>query len=196
MCGVGRQHLGPFCYYLRRPFELLVFLRAHGFADPIGRPIAMNRSNDLLIPELRHPGFPWVVQSWLDKGCSGFTHVWGRSRAGKNVVRQVTAKNRFARALAAVTAWCRVNRHRSIPDRHAHLTAMMRGHYAYYGITGNSRRISWYARQVATIWQKWLSRRDRRNRFPKSRFSALLQRHPLPAARIVHRYTFASKALP
>jgi len=53
-----------------------------------------------------------------------------------------------------------------------------------------------YARQVATIWQKWLSRRDRRSRFPKSRFSALLQRHALPAARIVHRYTFASKALP
>jgi hypothetical protein len=50
--------------------------------------------------------------------------------------------------------------------------------------------------RVATIWQKWLSRRDRRGRFPKSRFSALLQRHPLPAARIVHRYTLASKALP
>ena len=46
------------------------------------------------------------------------------------------------------------------------------------------------------VWQKWLSRRDRRSRFPKNRFSALLQRHPLPAARIVHRYTFASKALP
>jgi hypothetical protein len=63
------------------------------------------------------------------------------SRAGKNVVRQVTAKNRYARALAAVTAWCWVNRHQSIPDQQAHLTAMMRGHYAYYGITGNSRRI-------------------------------------------------------
>ena len=126
----------------------------------------------------------------------GFSHVWGRSRAGKNVVRQVTAKNRYARALAAVTAWCRVNRHQSIPDQHAHLTAMMRGHYAYYVITGNFRRISWYARQVATIWQKWLSRRDRRSRFSKTRFSALLRRHPLPAARIVHRYTYASKALP
>ena len=89
-----------------------------------------------------------------------------------------------------------MKRHQSIPDQHAHLTAMMRGHYAYYGITGNYRRLSWYARQVATIWQKWLARRDRRGRFPKSRFSALLQRHPLPAARIVHRYTFASKTLP
>jgi RNA-directed DNA polymerase len=65
----------------------------------------------------------------------GFAHVWGKSRLGKNVVRQVTAKNRYARALAAITAWCRVNRHQSIPDQHAHLTAMMRGHYAYYGIT-------------------------------------------------------------
>src|SRR5580704_16290790 len=78
----------------------------------------------------------------------------GKSRAGKNVVRQLTAKNRYARALAAITAWCRMNRHQSIPDQHAHLTAMMRGHYAYYGITGNYRRLSWYARQVATIWQK------------------------------------------
>src|SRR6202030_1072124 len=41
----------------------------------------------------------------------GFTHIWGKSRAGKNVVRQVTAKNRYARALAAVTDWCRRNRH-------------------------------------------------------------------------------------
>jgi hypothetical protein len=38
--------------------------------------------------------------------------------------------------------------------------------------------------------------RDRRGRFPKSRFAALPKRHPLPAARIVHRYTLASKALP
>jgi RNA-directed DNA polymerase len=126
----------------------------------------------------------------------GFTHIWGKSRAGNNVVRQVTAKNRYARALAAVTAWCRINRHQSIPDQHAHLTAMMRGHYAYYGITGNSRRLSWYARQVARIWEKWLSRRDRGSRCYWRRFTALLKRCPLPAPRIVHRYTTASEALP
>ena len=129
--------------------------------------------------------------------CLRTARVTGRSACScSRLVRQVTAKNRYARALAAVTAWCRGNRHRSIADQRAHLTAMMRGHDAYYGITGNFRRISWYARQVATIWQKWLSRRDRRSWFPKSRFSALLRRHPLPVARIVHRYTFASKALP
>jgi hypothetical protein len=50
---------------------------------------------------------------------------WGKSRAGKNVVRQVTAKNRYARALEAVTDWCRRNRHQPIPDQSAHLTAMI-----------------------------------------------------------------------
>jgi RNA-directed DNA polymerase len=123
-------------------------------------------------------------------------HIWGKSLAGKNVVRQVTAKSRYSRALAAVTTWCRINRHQSIPDQHAHLIAMMRGHYAYFGISGNSRRIRWYAHQVARTWQKWLSRRGHGTWFKWGRFTTLLKRYPLPAARIVHRYTTASEALP
>jgi hypothetical protein len=63
---------------------------------------------------------------------------------------------------------------------------MMRGHYAYYGITGNFRRLSWYAYQVARIWQNWLSRRDRMSRLKWTRFNALLKRHPLPADRRHH----------
>ena len=35
-----------------------------------------------------------------------------------------------------------------------------------------------------------------RKRFHWSRFNALLKRHPLPPARIVHRYTTVSEALP
>jgi hypothetical protein len=83
---------------------------------------------------------------------------------------------------------------RTDPEQHAQLVAKMRGHYAYYGITGNTRRLSWYATKVARIWRKWLSRRG--SRFPWDRFNDLLKRHPLPAARIVHRYTAASEALP
>jgi hypothetical protein len=32
-------------------------------------------------------------------------------------------------ALAAVSDWCRQNRHRSLRDQHAHLSQMLRGHY-------------------------------------------------------------------
>ena len=82
-----------------------------------------NRPNGTDHPETNGTSFTFL----------GFTHIWGKSRAGKNVVRQVS----YARALAAVTDWCRRNRHQPIPDQSAHLSAMMRGHYAYYGISGN-----------------------------------------------------------
>ena len=124
----------------------------------------------------------------------GFCHVWGKSRNGKNVVRQLTAKSRYARSLAAVSEWCRRNRHLPIPEQHAHLAATMHGHYAYYGISGNSRRLSWYATSVARLWRKWLSRRGSSMNW--QRFNALLTRHPLPAARIIHRYTVLSESLP
>jgi group II intron reverse transcriptase/maturase len=126
----------------------------------------------------------------------GFTHVWVQSRQGKDVVRQSTAKNRFARALASVSDWCRHNLHRAIGEQHLHLSRVMRGHFAYYGITGNGRRLRWYAHQVERIWQKWLSRRGQQGPFLWTRLRESLKRHPLPSAKIVHRYIVGSEALP
>ncbi|HZL01401.1 MAG TPA: group II intron reverse transcriptase/maturase [Caulobacteraceae bacterium] len=118
----------------------------------------------------------------------GFTHVWGKSLKGYDVVRQITAKDRYARALASVTLWCRRNRHRPLPEQHAHLSRMIRGHCAYYGRTGNSRRLGWYVHQLRRIWKKWLARRGRQGNLNWLRFRAMLDRHPLPPVRIVHQY--------
>ncbi len=125
----------------------------------------------------------------------GLTHVWGRSRRGKDMVLQVTAKGRFARALAAVSDWCRKHRHWSIRDQHRHLSSMMRGHFAYYGVGGNSRRLRWYAHQVVKIWQKWLSRRDRQSWFHWDRLNEILRHHPLPSVRVVHSFATVSEPL-
>src|SRR6516162_5538699 len=92
----------------------------------------------------RHPATDGTAFNFL-----GFTHVWGTSRNGKNVVRQVTAKDRYARALSSVSEWCRNNRGISVSAQHAHLSKMVRGHTAYYAITGNARRIRWYLHQVS-----------------------------------------------
>jgi RNA-directed DNA polymerase len=124
----------------------------------------------------------------------GFSHVWGKSRNGKNVVRQITAKSRLARALKNVTDWCRTNRHKPIRAQHARLSAAMRGHFAYYGITGNARRLHRFAYQVKCTWRKWLSRRDRQSDFSWSRLGELLKRHPLPPPTIVHQYAVRSEA--
>ena len=57
-----------------------------------------------------HPGTNGTSFTFL-----GFAHIWGKSRAGKNVVRQVTAKNRYARALAAVLGF---ENHKNSTPRH------------------------------------------------------------------------------
>ena len=118
----------------------------------------------------------------------GFTHVWGKSLKGKRVVRQITAKDRYARALASVTEWCRRNLHHPVHEQHAHLSRMIRGHCAYYGVTGNSKRIGWYCHQLERIWKAWLARRGRHSHMTWPRFAAMLRQNPLPPPRIVHRY--------
>jgi hypothetical protein len=119
----------------------------------------------------------------------GFTHSWGKSRKGKDVVRQTTAKSRFARSLAAVRNWCQTNRHLSVREQRVWLSAALNGHFAYFGITGNIRRIQEYRHQVVRTWHKWLERRTRGRKFLWDKFRAFLARHTLPAARIIHRYT-------
>jgi RNA-directed DNA polymerase len=144
-----------------------------------------------LRPNGRHPAAQATTFDFL-----GFTHVWAKSRQGKNVICQRTAKTRYARALRSVHEWCRSNRHRPLPEQHARISRMMTGHYAYYGITGNGRRLRWYAHQVELIWRQWLSRRRRGNPMHWDRYRQILARYPLPTPRIIHSYAAASEALP
>ena len=116
----------------------------------------------------------------------GFTHVWGRSRRGRNVVRQITAKDRFTRALKAVHEWCKSNRHRPLEEQHQHLARAIRGHCGYYGLTGNSKRLSGFRYWVIRHWRKALARRSRAGRVTWDRMKALLNRYPLPPATVVH----------
>jgi hypothetical protein len=43
------------------------------------------------------------------------------------------------------------------------------------------------------IWQKWLERRTRGKLLTWAGFRAFLDCHPLPLARIIHRYTNGTK---
>jgi group II intron reverse transcriptase/maturase len=116
----------------------------------------------------------------------GFNHHWGRSRKGRWVVKQKTAKGRLKRAIAAVSAWCQKNRHLAVALQHRRLSAMIRGHCSYYGITGNSWSLDRYRTAVARTWRKWLDRRSQRGRMTWDRFQRLARRYPLPPARAIH----------
>ena len=116
----------------------------------------------------------------------GFTHYWGRSRKGVWVVKRRTAPSRLRRALTTIAQWCRLNRHRPIPEQHQTLGQKLRGHFAYYGITGNSEALRRFRDAVTRTWRNWLSRRTRGRPFSWDLFSRLLAHYPLPPALAVH----------
>lgn len=116
----------------------------------------------------------------------GFTHSWGRSRKGFWVVKRKTAKSRLGGALRRVSQWCRDHRHDPIPEQHRMLVLKLKGHYAYYGITGNADCLQQFLHEVERIWRKWLSRRSWAAPLAWSEYLGLLRRHPLPRARVVH----------
>ena len=116
----------------------------------------------------------------------GFTHYWSRSRRGNWVVKRKTSASRFTGALRKIAQWCRVYRHRPIAEQHRTLSQKLCGHYAYYGITGNSVALSRFREEVRRIWRKWLVRRKRGNRPPWSWFARLQERYRLPNATAIH----------
>lgn len=116
----------------------------------------------------------------------GFTHYWGRSRDGWPVILRKTAPTRFTRALSALNRWLRSARHLPVATQAATLGQKLRGHFAYYGIRGNSRAINRFAYETRVLWRKWLSRRSQRAWLTWEAFNRLLERYRLPPARLAH----------
>jgi group II intron reverse transcriptase/maturase len=116
----------------------------------------------------------------------GFTHYWEKSRQGHWVVKRKTASDRSTRFLRKLNLWCQGNRHAPLALQHAQLLRKLRGHYGYYGITGNSKALGSVHYWVTRTWRKWLSRRSRTSNLTWERFNLLLERYPLPNPRICH----------
>jgi RNA-directed DNA polymerase len=116
----------------------------------------------------------------------GFTHYWGLSRKGQAVIKRKTAGKRLRRSLMRISQWCRAHRHDRLPAQQQALARKLRGHYGYYGITGNSRMLAKYLYATERIWQRWLSRRSQRAKIKWERFKQLLRVFPLPPPRVVH----------
>lgn len=116
----------------------------------------------------------------------GFTHYWGRSRKGGWILKQETAKDRFSRGLHRIQQWCRRHRHLPVKKQREALSKKLEGHYNYYGLTGNFRRLDRFRDEVRRIWRKWLDRRNRERAMPWKRFERLEVTYPLPRAKVVH----------
>jgi len=117
----------------------------------------------------------------------GFTHYCGLSRRGKFMVNRLTSRKRFAKRCREMNAWLKGTRNR-LPAKEwwRTLRQKLRGHYEYYGISGNMWSLRRYYGAVVRMVRKWLNRRSQRRIYYWKRFQVYLTRFPLPTPRITH----------
>src|SRR4029077_18890277 len=96
------------------------------------------------------------------------------------IVKRRRAADRCRRATKTVAEWCRRHRHRPIPEQHATLSRKLRGHYAYYGITGNMPALLRFQYAVRVLGRKGRSRRSWAGPLSWDQFYEVVERFPLP----------------
>jgi RNA-directed DNA polymerase len=120
----------------------------------------------------------------------GFTHYMSKSRKGKPILKRKTSSRKMDASLKRMDEWIKLNRHGSIRELIVKLNQKLRGHYGYYGITFNSRRLNSYYEQTKRTLHKWLNRRGgKRPVWNWEQFTKLTREWiPLLEPKIYHSY--------
>lgn len=117
----------------------------------------------------------------------GLTHYCGHSRKGKFLLGRKTSHKKFVRACKAINDWLRQIRSViSIKEIWKILASKLRGHYNYYGVSGNWRMIANFGYVTIRTVMKWLNRRSQRKSFTWKQLNGYLIYYPLPRPCIVH----------
>jgi len=115
----------------------------------------------------------------------GLTHYCSTRKDGKGFrMKRVTARKKFTAKLKMVKQWLKSARNMKTKELWATVSAKLRGHYNYYGITDNLRGIERFEAEVKKLLFKWLNRRGKRHSLNWAKLSEMLKRFPLPKPRI------------
>jgi RNA-directed DNA polymerase len=126
----------------------------------------------------------------------GFTHFCATSRKGRFIVGRKTSRKKFRKKCKNLKDWLKGIRN-FLPTKEwwPILAAKLRGHYQYYGVSGNMPSLRRYYSLALRLALKWLNRRSQRKSFNWKRFGAYLKHYPLPEPRITHNlYTLSPVA--
>ena len=123
----------------------------------------------------------------------GFTHYCGTSRKDKFIVGRKTSRKKFRMKCKEMNNWLRkIRNYKKAKEWWPILQAKLRGHYQYYGVSGNMRSLKRFYSLALRMTLKWLNRRSQRKSFNRGSFRAYLKHYPLPQPRIVHNlYTLS-----
>lgn len=118
----------------------------------------------------------------------GFTHYCDTSRKGYFMLSVKTSMKKFRQKLKDMNEWLKGYRNKlSLYGSYLKKVCQkLKGHYEYYGRSGNYRMMKrFYERTVGLLW-KWINRRSDRKSYNLEQFTKLLKYNPLPRPRITH----------
>jgi len=115
----------------------------------------------------------------------GFTHICGKTKAGRFKLTRITDKKRMRTKLSKVKAELIKRRHLPIPDQGRWLASVLRGHCNYYAVPDNSKAIDAFRFRIIGHWLAALRRRSQRTRLTWKRMYRLAERW-LPRVHILH----------
>jgi RNA-directed DNA polymerase len=115
----------------------------------------------------------------------GFTHYCSRSRNGRHFrMKRVTSHKKFTAKIRMFRDWLKASRTLPTDELMDKVASKLRGHFAYYGVTDNSKGISRFAYEIESLLFKWLNRRGKRGCMNWEKFNLFLKKFPLPHPRI------------
>ena len=115
----------------------------------------------------------------------GFTHICGKTRKGRFIVRRQTMKKRIRAKLSEVKTELRRRMTTPIPEQGAYLRAVLTGHVRYYGVPGNGPALSTFRTMLCWYWGRALRRRGNRRVLSWDSVNRQVARW-LPPAQICH----------
>jgi len=123
----------------------------------------------------------------------GFTHYCGRSRKGRFMVCRCTSHKKFRMKCKEMNNWLRKIRNlKKVKEWWPTLRAKLRGHFQYYGVSGNMPALKRFYGNTLRMAFKWLNRRSQRRSFSWARFRKYLEHYALPLPHITHNlYTLS-----
>ena len=146
--------------------------------------LALHPDKTRLLPFWRPPTMQQSGQGPATFDFLGFTFYWRRTRTGHWRMGCKTRRASLRRAKQAIDDWCRRHRHQPVEAQHAALSRRLRGHFNYFGVSGNFQSLLRLVEATKRAWYKWLCRRSQRKRLNWERFTDLLRQRPLPHPRI------------
>ena len=115
----------------------------------------------------------------------GFTHFCSRFKeSGNFCIGRKTAAKKQRIKLKEMNLWIKENRTLRVRDLIVALNRKLRGHFQYFGVTGNINSIADFLFYTQRMLFKWLNRRSQKRSYSWDGFNELLKVFPLARPRI------------